>query len=116
MSRNSWVQTLTCRNGGWWAIPYDRLVSLDVKIQSSPPSPPWVHTSVARGWPRCSICRAPISPQVGHCPHATGHVVNGDYTLIPHIHYPDYATVAYGVKPRFCKPEKAAHVGPVAPS
>ena len=96
MSRPTWWRLLTrkAQEAGWWAIPYgvgcaphqDNLEGCDCR----PPRPPWVHTSHARGWPRCSVCQCPVNP-AGRCPHGTGKRVHGDYRCVPHWQYPTYA-------------------------
>lgn len=120
MSRQSWVgcSMVLERDGKvlrpfeWWAIPSDVLArDRHAYYRVRPPEAPWVHTSYARGWPRCSICRAPTRPGT-EC-----QIVSQSTKLgrLRHCDYPNYAALAHAVEPRFRKPEKPVQVGRVAP-
>lgn len=115
MSRNSWWSAMTVLEDSdrksWWAIPSG--LPREVYGQyghGNPPHAPWVHTSHARGWPRCSICRAPLKPG-SRCERGTWR--EGEKR--EHWTYPNYVAVAYTVKPWRKKPEKAVQVSPVTP-
>ncbi len=119
MSRPSWWHTMTFYDDVAWMIPYDVMCTKHAQnhyaCDCRPPQSPWVHSSYARGWPRCPVCRAPFRPG-DRCTHWTGHVIDGQYKAVPHYDYPTYAAVAQRVEPLLRKQEEPVQVRPVAPT